>query len=377
MSRKRDIVRIESDGGRFDAFESLEIVNDIAGISEANFTVGDDGAWPDLRDIVAPGQPFRVYCNEHLRMTGRAEVNEVPGDLGSGIVLNLTCRTKMSDARYSSAATTIKLEGKSLKQVILDAYAVFGLAEGDFVFGEFTDVDIMTGRSAKGKAPFDPDPITPDKAKVQPPETVYEFVERHLKRYRATHWDGPDGKIMVGRPDDQQAPLYRLMSKRGKASVANNVVGYRKIRDWTEVPATVVVHGRSVSTGDDAPKPFRSTATDTDAMNVALATGHFNRSVLIQDQQSRNAETASRTAQRELSARIRRKDAWEVQVDGWSYWDGTQQIDWAINTVADIDIDAIGGVQGPYLIVRTGLRYDLSGAATTSLTVVAPGVWTL
>jgi len=376
VPRKPDQIRVETDEGVFDAFQSLEVVNDIAGISEATFTIGDDGSIAELQDLTSPGAPFRVYCNDHLRLTGRAEIDEAPCDSASGCVLNLTVRTKMSDARYGSADPATKVESTSIKEFVLACYEPLGLAESDFVFGEFADVELITGKSPGAAPPVDLDSMTVEQAKVQPPETIYEAVERHLKRYRATHWDGPDGRIMVGRPDDTQTPLYRFQSLRGGKSQGNNLLRYTPIRDWSEVPASVVVYGKSG--GKDITKTkVKGTAIDTDVFNVASTKGHFNRLVIVPDQQSKDAAAAERAARRELSARVRRKDAWELSTDGWTHWTGREQFGYAPNTTADIEVDKYGGAQGRYLIVRTALRLDVGGATTTALTAIAPGIWVL
>jgi hypothetical protein len=64
-------------------------------------------------------------------------------------------------------------------------------------------------------------------------------------------------------------------------------------------------------------------------------------------------------------------------VDSWSYWNGSEQIPWANNTTVDIDVEQLGGPVGRFLVVRVQLRLTLDGAATTSITVVAPGIWVL
>ena len=376
MSRRRDQVRVETALGSFDRFESLEIVNDIAGLTEASFELGDDEAWSTLDEILHPGEPFRVYLNDKIRMLGRAEVNEVPGDAESGVRIKLTCRTKLSDARYRSAEPSLKVEQVSIKQAILNAYAPLGLSEAYFRWGQFVDVELMTGKSAKGQAPVDLQPFTVQQAKVQPPETIYEFVERHLKRYRATHWDGPDGTIIVGRPDDTQQPFYRLQAKRGASSRGNNILGFTKLRDWTEVPHIVRVHGQTWGR-DITSSAFREEAEDNDVAAVVARTGHFDRLVLVQDQQSKDRSSARNAALRELSARIRRKNAWELRTDGWSYWNGSEQVPYANNTTVDVDVDAVGGPQGRFLVVRTALQLSIGSGPVTSLTTVAPGVWQL
>jgi hypothetical protein len=367
---------VETDKGQFDGFQSLEVINDIAGISEAVFTIGDADSAAELDDLVKPGQPFRIYCNDRLRMVGRAEVNEVPCDASSGAVLQLTCRTKLSDARYASADPSIRIQNATLKEVIVQAYGALGLKESDFRFGEFADVNAITGKSPGKPLPFEPDKIQLLQARVQPPETYYELIERHLNRYQATQWDAADGKINFGRPDDEQKPLYRLICRRDDPQ-GNNLISSRRIRDWTEVPLGVAVVGQGWGHGKHRDR-FKAIALDSDVAAVAGAKGgHFNRPVVVVNQQAKSGKEAERIAQRELSARIRRKDAWEFTTDGWTYWDGAESIGWATNTTVDVDVDHVAGASGRYLIVRTALRLDSGGAATTAITVVAPGVWVL
>jgi len=372
--RKPDQIVVESAGTAFDGFESLEITNDITGPSEARLVIGDDGAWEELEQKVKPGTEWKVKLNNRLRLTGRAEVNEIPSDPDSGTLVQLTVRTKRTDAMVRSAEP-VTVQNTTIKAFILALYGQLGYGEADFVFGEFADVELMTGKSGAGKANVDNlASITVEQAKVQPPETIHECAERHLKRYQATHWDGPDGKIIVGRPDDTQAPRYVLLAKRGAKS-GNNVLRCQRVIDWTDVPRKVRVYGHTFGR-DITSSHFSGEAQDDDVDAVAAATGHFDRLVIVQDQQSKAADAAAKTAQRELSARIRRKHAWELETDGWSWWNGSEQVPWAPNTTVEVDVEA-GGPKGTFLIVRTVLKLDLEGAATTAITCVAPGVWQL
>lgn len=377
MARKPDRITVESDDGVFDRFSALTITNDIVGQTEARFELGDDGCWPELEELVSPGKPFKVYLNGLLRLTGRAEVNEVPASAGAGVTLQLTVRTKMADARYRSAPEGVRVENSSIKAFVLACYAPLGYAEKDFAFGAFAARDLLTGRAEGKGAPPDLEPIRPDQAKPQPGETIQAAVERHLARYHATHFDCPDGRIAVGVPDDTQEPIYCLRAKRGAASRGNNVLAFTRIRDWTDVARTVTVHGRTLSQ-EEAPTPLRSDALDTDVNRVSFLTGHFQRDIVVSGTQARSSAHAEAIAKRELSARIRRKSAFEFLVDGWTYWDGSQQIPWAYDTTVDVDVDALGReARGRFLVVRTILQLSSSQSATTQITVVAPGLWTI
>jgi prophage tail gpP-like protein len=376
VPRQADIITVRTPEGEFGKWESLSVTNDITTPTQAVFTIGDEGVWQELQDLVSPGSEFTVLLNGHPRMKGRAEVNEVQLSPQSGTVLQLTIRTKVADARYASASPEVKVEDTSIKDFILACYGPLGFTEADFVFAPFAARNLITGEAAGAAAPEDFEEVKVDQAKVSPPETIYDAVERHLKRYGATQWDAPDGRVIVGRPDDGQDPTYKLQSKKGAASVANNMGAPRKIVDWSEVPLEINVYGASA--GRSAAKAsLKGVVINDDVQAVFDATGHFNRRVLIPTQQGKTQAQVDRAAQREMSARIRRIDAWQIDTDGWSYWNGERQIPWANNTTADVDVDTVGGPQGRYLIVRVDLKLSTTGGTTTTLQLVAPGVWVI
>lgn len=373
-----DRVTVESDGGAvFDRFSSLTITNDLTQPSEAVFEVGDDGAWPELEALVYPGSEFTVLLNGQPRLKGRAEVNEVPGSADRGVSLQLTVRTKMSDARYRSADPALKVEGTSIKDFVLGAYAPLGFGKDDILFSPAAARDLMTGKSpGGGAAPVDLEPIKTEQAKIQPPETIQEAVERHLKRFHMTHWDDPSGKILVGTPDDQQPELYWLRAVRGEAGKANNVLTFKRLRDWSDVARSIIVTGKNFGKGA-AKGGAKGEAVDADVDEVATRTGHFHRDYLLAGTEVTSQAHAEAIARRELSARSRRKDAYEFTVDGWTFWNGHEQIPWAHNTTTDIEIDALGAEgRGRGLIVRVQLELGAM-SATTSITTVAPGIWVI
>ena len=376
--RPIDKVRVESAGGVFDKFESLAIVNTIDGQSEASFDVGDDTAWEALERIVAPGQEFSIFVNDRLRMKGRAEVNEAPAEASTGFGLRLVCRTKMADARYAGANPSTRVEKTTLKDFVLAVYAPLGILEPDFLFAEATARDLMTGKSAGGKPPVDLAVIKLEQAKVNPPETIFAAVERHLKRQHMMHWDAPDGRILVGAPDDTQAPLYRAICKRsGPLSQGNNIVKASRTRDWSEVASDVTVYGQSAGK-ELAKASVRGTSADLDLAEVYANTGHFFRPVALVSEQVKDNDTATAQAIRERSTRARRKDAWDFTFDGWAYWDGNESIPWAHNTMIDVDVDAVSGsAKGQYLVHRVELRLGVNEAPTAKVSVVAKGIWVI
>lgn len=374
MPRELDVITIETDDGAFDRFSRCTITNDIFGPTEATFVLGDDEAWSSLQSILAPGQPVRVALNGRPRLTGRAEISTGDASPDGGTVIDLTVRTKMSDARYASADPRIKVEQTSIKDFVLACYAELGITEADFLFAPFTARDLMTGKAQGTAPPIDLEPIKVDQAKVQPPEPIFEAVERHLRRYHATHWDGPDGTIIVGAPDDSQAPIGKLSAVDGPGSKANNVKRIKRIRDWSELAAIMWVVGQT-SGRDNRKKGLRGVAVDEDVALVVANTSNFNRRAILPRQEAKDQQQVDQQAERELSARRRQKSAWEVETDGWSYWNGDEQIPWAHNTVVDINVASLGGPFGRALVTKVVLDLDVdSGGTHCSMTVVAPGI---
>ena len=242
--RSPDRIRVESEAGTLDRFNSIEITNDLTSPSQCGFDIGDDGSLPALEDIVRHGKTFRVYLNDRLRLTGRVYVQEVPGSAANGTTVNVVVRTKLADAYYASADPRVRVEKTSIKDFLLAVYAPLGVGANDFVVKANLERDLMTGVGTNGeRPPANLEPMKVDAAKVTPPESIYEAAAKHLRRFGLLHWDTPDGRIYVGAPDDQQQPLYRLVCKRGAASRQNNLLDFHRIADWTDVPSSIEVYG--------------------------------------------------------------------------------------------------------------------------------------
>jgi prophage tail gpP-like protein len=283
----------------------------------------------------------------------------------------------MSDARYASARPKTIASNETFDKFILECYKDIGLTKDDFEFDALKDVSMMTGKSISGGVGVTTfDACKPDQTKVAPPETIFTAVDKHLRRFKAVHWDGANGKIVVGIPDDSLNPKFILQCKQTPRGVGNNICGFRRIRDWSEVAREVWIVG--ATPGREIAKiPVKGNAIDQDVQDVFNKMGHFSRLVLVPSQDPTNDSTAGQQAKRELSARRQRKDGWEILLDGWSYWDGNEQIPYAPNMTADITADVLGGPHGRHLITRTQMDASTDGGCLTRLTCVAAGIFQL
>jgi len=369
--RKPDTVRIESsEGGSFDIFNSLSIANDLTTVSEAAFEVGDDGTWAELETLTRLGAQFKVFVNERLRLTGRVELNDIPIDPSSGAITRFSVRTKLADAMYASAAPNVKVKGSTIKDFILYLWEPLGITEADFQFNANVSRDLMTGVDSDGKKPtVAMEEIKLEQAKVNPPETIFQATDKHLRRHGLMLWDSPDGKLVIGSPDDQQTPQYKFKMYGDSRGAENNVLSATRTKDWSGIPGILCVAG----TGGK--QEWTKAKVRGFAQHEAINEAGFYRPVLLVNEAAKTDALAIRQAERELTARSMRYDTWTIKVDGLSYWNGSSKVSYGVDTVAEVYSTVAGGPNGAYLVHRIVMSRNASEGDTTELTMIKRGIW--
>lgn len=426
MKRERDKVTIESvEGGVFpiviDRSTRYELVTDLMSPSCARFELGDSGSskkgvpstWESLGPALKIGGRFTVSVNGKSRMKGRLLTRNLSVSTSGGATVQLTLRTRLADAAFTACDPKIGVRNTQLHNVVLAAFAKMGLTAADFVFEADTARDLITGRrsgkpdpvaglkaqrsklqsqassverdvalstlddqiSDAESRPVDPalTTLTFEEARVHPPETIWSFVERHLARFGLMMWDGSDGRIVIGKPDDSQHPLYIMTARRGQGAAGNNLLSASKIEDFEDVPAQLWVFGFGGGR-DQSKAKYRALRTDPVLLAVAPT---LDRSVMILDESIRTPEQAAARARKEMMRRSMQKDCWTLETDGLSYWTGTQSIPYAIDTVNDVRVDVAGGANGAYLNHQITMTGDADNGHTTRLVCSGRGIWDL
>lgn len=376
-ARAIDEVRVEAEGkGSFDRFTTLSITNDMTSPSEAALEVGDDGSFSALSDFISVGKKYTVFLNNRLMLTGRVEVNDIPTDANGGASVRFTVRTKLADAMFATAKADAKVHSVTLKDWVLGLYAALGYAESDFVFKANVARNLITGKPSRGSTSSnDPDPeaIKEDAAKVQPPECIFMAVDRHLRRFGLMHWDSPDGKIVVGFPNDNQDPTYHFRCFRGPASRQNNVLSLGHGINVSDIPSAIVVAG----SGARASEGFVRAKVIEQAVDLDVTRAGFVRPVTILAEQVRTSSLARAAALRELSARSMKKNTFDTVADGMSHWDGSGLVNYAIDTTAEVLCDTVNGQMGKYYVHRTQVTRDPNDGDKSMVTMIKEGIWKL
>ena len=126
------------------------------------------------------------------------------------------------------------------------------------------------------------------------------------------------------------------------------------------------------------PRAILGAAGDPEVLAVANSTGQFQRVLRLTEEGALSQDRAAAKARRELAGRSKMKDAWDHTVDEWTYWNGSFGIPWAINSTVDVDVDTIGvDGAGRYLIYQLRRSVDVHGAASSSMSLAAPGILSL
>lgn len=369
--RPAEVISIECERGSFDRFRKIEVSTDIFGEASCTFEVADDRAWRPLYPLLAHGKPFSVYAAGGLVFTGRVDDQELPTSIDDGTTIQVVLRTRLADARMGSANPSVRVSNTSIRDFVVALYARHKFTLRDFLFTPDTDRDLVTGRKLGLAPPVDLEPFKADAAKVLPTETTFDAAKRHLERHHLLQWDAATGLICVGLPNDTQRPLYRFVQRGG---VCNFREG-RPVRDWSEVPSSLHVLGGGVGKAT-LRAPFVGLASDVDLLAVSALGPNFLRGVFIEANGVKDLKRAQAQARRELMVRSRRKVAWEITLDDWSYWTGSYAIPYAINTVADLDIETHVGtpLNGPMLVTGCKKTLDAESGARTVLTLLGQGL---
>ncbi len=374
---------------RIEKFERLEMELTIQGPSTATFEIGDESAAPLFANL-QHGVEAVVTINGRPALTGKIISDRAPIRSDGGIVATFAIETIIGAASICSGDPNLKVGGYNITEnpangdVIVKQqkyalgawlaklYGPLGVKPTDFITRSALDRDILTGIPSRGgKVPADFAAVMGDQVKINPGDIIYEAAANQLRRFSMGHWDSPNGGIYVGPPDDDQFPIGRLVYKSDPTlASANNVIEAEPIRDWSEVPSVVRTHGTFASPAQS----YRPIVGRAEHKDVLKAWGH--RPVIVKGEFARGQAQSDAHARRELASRSKQKDAVEVRLDGWSFWDGKQNVPIAPNTTWDVDLDVRGGIIGIYYCLAVRYSLDDNEGPTVTLVLTRQGTFT-
>lgn len=356
----------------FGEWTSFSLTNTIVGPAEASFELGDETGYGRMEQLLELGALLYVTVDDRSRIVGRVEARDSAIDASGSATQRCVVRTRITDALTASAPARVQVRNTSVKDFILALYEGIGLEEADFDFQANVSRDLMTGRTSRGQrtAP-DLEPLKIDQAKVKPPEAIFAAADRHLRRHGFLHWDGPDGRIVVAAPDDQQEPVATLRLFNPPNGQHNNVLRAERSQSVADSPTVLGVFG--IGGGND----FAKARVSAIQFNEDLIRRGFRRSSVIVDEAVRTKALAEARVRREYSQRSRGLERLTVTVDGLSYREGSELVPWSPDTVVDCVIEPLGGALGAYYVESVQMTRSATASDASVLSLVQRGSWVL
>ncbi len=360
------------DGTKNDApiLESYEFTRAIL-TQPAAFSVrlGWGNVTKDLLSVLTPQLPTQLVINDCIQATGFLDDVEASGEAGA-TEISLHGRdalAKMHDAFIEAElsltdATYAQLVERALSETTTD-WTLF-----------YTNEDnrkLTTGIGVKQTAAPSVDPTQQSKGpiakqlKAKIGERWYEYVKRQLDRAGLFLWCGGQGEFILTAPNANQAPIYRILRRRGQTRNEVNVISARFRNATSQRFSECRIYGRGGG------KKFGRTKISGTFVDDEMTALGLKRPLVVRDENVTNEEQAVFYARRKIAESIR--NGWNLTytVAGHtvpSLQNGQRAV-WAPDTMVTVD-DQEFGISGDYYIEKVTFRRN--PATTTELTLLRP-----
>jgi prophage tail gpP-like protein len=191
-------------------------------------------------------------------------------------------------------------------------------------------------------------------------ETVWEFIDRHCRRFGVMCWVDARGRLVIGAPDYDQEPIMRLVRTLAPtAEEPNNILEGGFVEKWEGLASEVTVYGRSHGQ-DGSRSRFVGHTTNP---NVDI-----HRPMVLHDPSCRSTEEAQRRAEEEIGRQ--REDAFSLEYDVPHHGQGSRL--YAIDTIVDV-LDEDIAIEGLYYVAGRTFTCSRQEGAKTRLRLVPLG----
>lgn len=212
---------------------------------------------------------------------------------------------------------------------------------------------------AAGMTGSDVERLRVSDARPQVGETVWDFIDRHCRRFGVLPWMNARGQLVISSPDYDQAPLFTLRRSLRPGDRTNNILSGGWVTKYGQRASEVTVYGRTRSP-DATRSPFHATVAADDVP--------FHRPMVIHDNSVRSEEEAERRARRELARQRQDALVLEYQVQGH----GQGASIYAVDTVVEVQDEATAR-EGLFYIVGRRFTKDRAKGTITTLRLVPVG----
>ena len=316
--------------------------------------------------LVRPAQRNGKWPEAIPQYIGTIDSVDVATTRDGGTMFSVTGRDHMSAVVDSDVLPSIQLKDVTLDEVIrkLLTEPFAGQQAGFYKAGSvIIDNDanrkLLTGVPVKvrKKPKKSLQELQIDSAKAKAGETVYQYLERHCRRFGLMIWGTADGKVVIGQPDYEQEPSYHLHCSRKNPERSNMTPQWK--RSFKSRASEIHVFGESRS------HDFTSSKIHAVVYDEELRQAGLFRPLTIHDNQARTQDHAEQRARLELSKRL--MDANRISAVVQDHVDPETGAVWTIDTIATVTWDDAGLMEAPRHIVKRTFTRSREGGTMTRL----------
>lgn len=333
----------------------------------------------ELREVnginLVPGKVVQVYVRTPsnrpkavLQYVGIIDTVKYVASREGGAMLHVTGRNHLAPIVDSDVLPNFSVENVTFAEVIKRVLVTpapgngFGYySQSQIIINNDANRSLLTGNpkaanALSKNAPPQLETLKIDQAKPRAGETVYQYLHRHATRMGLMIWGTGDGKIVFGRPNFDQQPLYSIAMRRNQRGVDNTAKAWAYSRSYAHRASEIHVYGHSHG-GDSMRSPIHAVVKDQEIIDSGLY-----RPVTIHDNCARTVAQAEQRGRLELAKRLQSANQLTVKVQGH----GADGSTWAPDTIVSLFCDDLGMVdEQRYIVARTFTRSRDHGTETT------------
>jgi prophage tail gpP-like protein len=360
------------DGTKNDApiLESYEFTRAILTQPSAfSVRLGWGNVTKDLLSVLTPQLPTQLVINDCIQATGFLDDVEASGEVGA-TEISLHGRDALARMHDAFIEAELSLTDSTYAQLVERALAET-TADWTLFYTNEDNRKLTTGIGVKQTGAPNVDPTQSSKGpvakqlKAKIGERWYEFVKRQLDRAGLFLWCGGQGEFILTAPNANQAPIYRILRRRGQTRNEVNVISARFRNATSQRFSECKIYGRGGG------KKFGRTKVSGIFVDEEMTALGLKRPLVLHDDNVTNEEQAVFYARRKIAESIR--NGWNLTytVAGHtipSLQTGQRAV-WAPDTIVTIDDDEFG-LSDNYYIEKVTFRRN--PATTTELTLLRP-----
>ena len=362
------------DGTELTQWDSYSIDSDFLTPTDGwSFSVGDEKLHTNKAyTMLQPDTKVQIFIGGALQLTGVIDSVDFDSSISGGTVCNVQGRDILRSLCKSNIWPGFKVKDLSVIDMVdkvLQTYFPGGAPE--VFYDDISNrkvIGINGAYNAKDRTAKQKKII--ERSQANPNEGAFSFLIRNIRRHGLWIWATADGNVVVGGPEYDQEPSYKIVRKLGGSGSQWIRSSYKW--DRTNIPSFLEVRGKS------AAKEWGKTsvvgiATDPNAYHGTPGIEYYNgvvESRYLQHDEATTKEQALAYAKQEMSRLKQNERVYTVTAAG--HRDKKTKNVFAINTIAFVD-DAFVGVQEEMFVIGRTFNKDVGGGTTTSIRMVEKG----